>query len=99
MLEESYRRIYPVIRDTNNIILGGSTGWNIQNSSGTLNFNDNSTNELSLSSGGNLSLNNTLPSISKHSDVSISSLTNNQTGIQAVQNGLMQPFQLVEIQL
>ena len=50
MLEESYRRIYPVIRDTNNIILGG---WNIQNSSGTLNFNYNSTNELSLSSGGN----------------------------------------------
>ena len=48
MLEESYRRIYPDIRDTNNIILGGSTGWNIQNSSGTLNFNYNSTNELSF---------------------------------------------------
>ena len=30
MLEESYRRIYPAIRDTNNIIIGGSTGWNIQ---------------------------------------------------------------------
>ena len=75
MLEESSRRIYPVIRDTNNIIIGG---WNIQNSSGTLDFNYNSTNELNLSSGGNLSLNGTLPSSSKHSDVSISSLTNNQ---------------------
>ena len=32
MLEESYRRLYPVIRDTNNIILGGPTGWNIHNS-------------------------------------------------------------------
>ena len=30
MSEESYRRIYPVIRDTNNIIIGGSTGWTIQ---------------------------------------------------------------------
>ena len=36
MLEESYRRIYPVIRDTNNIMIGG---WNIQISSGTLDFN------------------------------------------------------------
>ena len=36
LLEESYRRIYPVIRDANNIMLGG---WNIQNSSGTLNLN------------------------------------------------------------
>ena len=71
MLEESYRRIYPVIRDTNTIMIGGSSGWNIQNSSGTLNLNYNSTNELSLSSGGNLSLNGTLPSISKHIDVSI----------------------------
>ena len=43
-----------------------------------INLNYNSTNELSLSSGGNLSLNGTLPSIGKHSDVSISSLTNNQ---------------------
>ena len=34
MLEESYRRILPVVRDTNSIILGGSTGWKIQNSSG-----------------------------------------------------------------
>ena len=33
---------------------------------------------MSLSSGGNLSLNGTLPSIGKHSDVSASSLTNNQ---------------------
>ena len=57
MLEESCSRIYPVIRDTNNIMIGG---WNIQNSSGTLNFNYNSTNELSLSSGGNLSLNGTI---------------------------------------
>ena len=78
MLEESYRRIFPVVRDTNNIMLGGSTGWNIQNSSGTLNFNYNSTNELSLSSSGNLTLNGTLPSIGKHSDVSITSLANNQ---------------------
>ena len=70
MLEESYRRIYPVIRDTNNMMIGG---WNIQNSSGTLNFNYNSTNELSLSSAGNLSLNGTLPSIGKHNDVSMSS--------------------------
>ena len=54
------------------------TWWNIQNSSGTLNFNYNSTNELSLSSGGNLSLNGMLPSIGKHRDASISSLTNNQ---------------------
>ena len=75
MLEASCRRIYPVIRDTNNIMIGG---WNIQNSSGTLNFNYNSTNELSLSSGGNLTLNGTLPPIGKHSNVSISSLTNNQ---------------------
>ena len=78
MLEESYRRLFPVVRDTNNIILGGSSGWNIQNSSGTLNLNYNSTNELRLSSGGNLTLTGTLPSISKHSDVSISSQTNNQ---------------------
>ena len=55
-------------------MIGGSSGWNIQNLSGTLNFNYNSTNELSLSSGGNLSLNGTLPSIGKHSDVSISGL-------------------------
>ena len=73
MLEESYRRIYPVIRDTNNIMISCSSGWNIQNSSGTLHFNYNSTNELSVSSGGNLSLNGTLPSIGKHSDVPISS--------------------------
>ena len=33
---------------------------------------------MSLLSGGNLSLNDNLPSISKHSDVSISSLTNNR---------------------
>ena len=75
MLEESCRRIYPVIRDANNVMLGG---WNIQNSSGTLNFNNNSSNELSLSSGVNLSLNDTLPSIGQHSDVSISRLTNIQ---------------------
>ena len=29
MLEESYMRIHPVIHDTNNIMLGGSSGWNI----------------------------------------------------------------------
>ena len=57
-------------------MIGGSPGWNIQN--GTWNLDYNSTNELSLSSGGNLSLNGTLPSIGKHSDVSISSLTSNQ---------------------
>ena len=39
LLEESYIRVYPVIRDTNNTMIGGSSGWNIQNSSGTLNFN------------------------------------------------------------
>ena len=44
MLEESYRRLFPVVRDANNIIIGINTGWNIQNSSGTLNFNYNSTN-------------------------------------------------------
>ena len=63
MLEECYRTLYTVVRDTNDIMLGGNTGWNIQNSSGTLNFNYNSTNELSLSSGGNLSLNITLPQL------------------------------------
>ena len=52
MLEESCRRIYPVIRDTNSIVIGGSSGWNIQNSSGTLKFNYNSTTEASLSSAG-----------------------------------------------
>ena len=78
MFEESYRRIYPVIWDTNNIMIGGSSGWNIQNSSGALNLNYNSVNELSLSSGGNLTLTGASPSISKHIDVSISSLTNNQ---------------------
>ena len=31
MLEECYRRLYTVVRDTNDIILGGNTGWNIQN--------------------------------------------------------------------
>ena len=65
MLEESYRRIYLVIRDTNNIILGGSSGRNIQNSSGTIKYIYNSTNELNLSPGGNLSLNGTSPSIRK----------------------------------
>ena len=78
MLEENYRRIYPVVHDTNNIMLGGSTGWNFQNSSGTLNLNYNSTNELSLSSGGNLTITGTLPSISKHSDETISSPANLQ---------------------
>ena len=57
-------------------MLDGSPGWKIQNSSGTLKFNYNSTNELSLSSGDNLTLTGTLPSISKV--ISISSLTNNQ---------------------
>ena len=51
MLEESCRRVYPVIRYTNNIMLSGSSGWKIQNSSGTLNFNHITTNELSLLSG------------------------------------------------
>ena len=46
-------------------MLGGSPGWKIQNSSGTLKFNYNSTNELSLSSGDTLTLTGTLPSISK----------------------------------
>ena len=63
MLEESCRRVYPVIRYTNNIMLSGSSGWKIQNSSGTLNFNRNTTNELSLLSGGNLTLSNMLPLI------------------------------------
>ena len=33
---EMYRRIYPVVRDTNNIVLGN---WNLQNSSNNLLFN------------------------------------------------------------
>ena len=43
MLGESHRRIQKdtVIRDTNNIMVGGSSGRNTQNSSGTLNFNYN----------------------------------------------------------
>ena len=73
MLEESYRRIYPVEHDTNNLLLGSTSGWNISNSSGTINFIYNSTNEVSLTSGGNLTIKGTLPSISKHSDVTISS--------------------------
>ena len=77
MLEESYRRIFPVVRDTNNIILGGSTGWNIQNSSGTLKFIYNSTTEAYLSSAGILTCNG-LPSINTLSNVSISSLSTNQ---------------------
>ena len=77
MLEENYRRLYPVIRDTNNIMLGGSTGWNIQNSSGTLNFIYNSTTEASLSSSGIIACNG-LPSLHLLSKVSISSLTRNQ---------------------
>jgi hypothetical protein len=75
---EMYRRIYPVIHDVNNIYLGNTGGWNIQNSSGTLQFNYNSTNEMSLSSGGNLTLTGTLPSITKHGDVTITSVSNNQ---------------------
>ena len=77
MLEESYRRIFPVVRDTNNIMLGGSTGWNIQNSSGTLKFIYNSTTEATLSSAGILTCNG-LPSINTLSNVSISSLSTNQ---------------------
>jgi len=78
MLEEMYRRIYPTVHDTNNLFLGSTSGWNISNSSGTLNFNYNSTNEMSLSSGGNLTINGTLPTINKLSNVSISSPTTNQ---------------------
>ena len=77
MLEENYRRLYPVIRDTNNIMLGGSTGWNIQNASGTLIFLYKSTTEASLSSGGILACNG-LPLLNLLSNVSISSLTTNQ---------------------
>ena len=43
-------------------MIGGSSRWNIQNSSGTLKFNYNSTTEASLSSGGILTCNG-LPSI------------------------------------
>ena len=78
MLKEMYMRIYPTVHDTNNLFLGSTTGWNRSNSSGTLHFNYNSTNEMSLSSGGNLTINGTLPSISKHTDVSISSPSNNK---------------------
>ena len=66
MLEESYRRIFPVVRDTNSIMLGG---WNIQNSSGTLKFIYNSTTEATLSSAGILICNG-LPSINTLSNVS-----------------------------
>ena len=58
-------------------MIGGSTGWNIQNSSGTLKFIYNSTTEASLSSGGILTCNG-LPSLNLLSNVSISSLTTNQ---------------------
>ena len=74
MLEENYRRIYPVVRDQNNIILGN---WKIQNSSGTLKFNYNSTTEDCLSSAGILTCNG-LPSLNLLSNVSISSPSTNQ---------------------
>ena len=74
MLEEKCGRIYPVVRDQNNIILGN---WNIQNSSGTLKFNYNSTREAYLSSAGILTCNG-LPSLNLLSNVSISSPLTNQ---------------------
>ena len=30
LVEESFKRLYPVIHDTNNLFSGGSTGWNVE---------------------------------------------------------------------
>ena len=79
LLEEAYRRIYPVIFDTNTLYLGGSTGWKIYNDTADsgLGFVYNGITMLRLSDTGNMSiLYGTLPSISKHSDVTITSPIN-----------------------
>ena len=47
LVSEAYRRIYPVIYDTNNLYLSGNTGWNISSNSNSTNlcFNYNSSNK------------------------------------------------------
>ena len=76
LLYEAYRRIYPVVRSSSSIILGTTTPWTINNNAGTLQFN---TSMMTLSTSGNLSIagnltvTGTCPSITKLSDVSISS--------------------------
>jgi hypothetical protein len=64
-ISELYRRIYPVIYNSSDIVLSttatkltgyAATSWNIENYSGTLNYNYNGTTEMAVSSAGTLSL-------------------------------------------
>ena len=52
LLSEAYRRLYPVVRDTNTLNLG-SGAWTIANSNGMLQYNSNI---MTLDSYGNLSV-------------------------------------------
>ena len=83
LLSEAYRRIYPVIRDSSDIVLATtstqltgytSTSWNIENNGGSLNFYYNGTLEMSLSSAGVLATTSTIGALSKLSNVSLTSL-------------------------
>ena len=58
LLSESYRRLYPVIRDVNTLNLG-SGAWTIANSNGILQYN---TNTMTLDSYGNLAVTGTCSS-------------------------------------
>ena len=59
----------PVVRETNNIMINGTSFWDIQNSSGTLTFIHNSTTGDSLSGGGVLTWNDS-PSLNLLSNIS-----------------------------
>ena len=56
LLSESYRRLYPVIHDTSNLFLSGSSGWNISSNSNSTNlcFNYNSSNKCYHDITGNI---------------------------------------------
>jgi hypothetical protein len=53
LLSEAYRRLYPVIYDTNNLRLGGQAGWNLQNNGGSLLFNYNGSTKTTIDTVGN----------------------------------------------
>lgn len=76
LLHQAYNRLYPVVRSTSNIKIGT---WSILDTAGTLKFNTtmmtlSATGDLSIA--GNLSLTGNLPSISRLSDISFTTLAN-----------------------
>ena len=77
LLHQAYNRLYPVVRSTSNIKVGT---WSILDTAGTLKFNNtmmtlSATGDLSIA--GSLSLTGNLPSISRLSDISFTTLANN----------------------